>query len=153
MNPLNIDFTSSSRFTISVGIVYLFLFFGIIYYFSQKLSGIASNGILIIYAVVLVIFGLGMFISGFNKLRDEEKFLKKYQYELMTSQIVEQDLKFQELRLKNIEANLKAKEYNKKYQDMQYEIAKHREFASIGRQIVNPNFYEDVYGKPKKSRK
>ena len=84
MNPLKLDLTSSSRFTVSLGTLYIFLGLAIIYYhFFQRLDTVEQYIMSWVYMAVLFLVGFKMLIRGGKKLVKEERFLKKYRQELL----------------------------------------------------------------------
>ena len=145
MDIPEISLKSSSRFCLSVGIILFSLAGMIVYYFINSFYPKTSKSIfLAIYAILFFIFGGYFIIAGYIQLLKEEKFLKKYKQEMMVTEILQQDIKNAELKIKNIEYNTQAHNYNSNYGDVKFEIGKFRDMESMGRQILDEDFYKNV---------
>ncbi len=97
-------------------------------YFIFELGGLVCVG-----------YGIFRFIRDCKKEED-------YWFELNIKNILEQDLTFLELKLKELEYNEKVNDYNNKYNTNLNSI-KWRDMKSIVKQARTPDFYEKTYGK------
>ncbi len=150
MDMPEINLKSASRFSISVGLVLLILAGIITYYLIITKYSQIKETILVIYGIIFWIFGAILVLNGHSQLLEEEQFLRKYKQELIVTQVFEQEIKNEERKIKNIEYNLQVHVYNGKYKDIKYTTAKFRDMDSIGRQILDKNFYENTYKTTKK---
>jgi hypothetical protein len=148
-----IDYTSVGRFFISLGILLIVSSF-VIYLYGLNLIGqiipLASldggrflNNLLFL-AMGLLVTGAIPFLYGIKRFAKDNSMDESLKFESKIKDILDQDLKFIELKFKTLEYNERVMEYNKKY-GKDVPTIQHRDFDSIAKQAMNPKFYEDTY--------
>lgn len=156
-----IDFQSSTRFEMSTGIVLFTISILIfIYIFINSLELLlASYSPVILFLVIssfilflmYFYFGLKLVKKGYNGLKKSEGLEKKYKFEHMFNQILEQDLKLIELKLKQLEYNEKVRSLNEKVRSLNekgvenLKEMQYRDLKTTVAQALDPDYYENTY--------
>ena len=144
MKP-DIDFQSTNRFFMSTGLALIIV--AIVLFF-----GFQPEGLFLSMPIIILLLGLCFFIYGFKKLKNLEELEKKMKFEFMVNQIIEQDLKLIDMKIKNLEYNekirlLKEKDISSPAGFKKLDEKQFRSIEDIVRQALNPNFYEETYAK------
>lgn len=111
---------------------------------STQLEGINLFTNLYVLSIVLLIVGVPSFIYGFYRFIKDNSIDKSFKLESKILNIIEQDLRFIELKNKTLEYNERVEKYNKEHNEKLLSI-KHRDITDIVRQAENPRFYEETY--------
>lgn len=155
---MEIDFQSTNRFLMSLGFAIctmsIVLAYMLLYGYNSKNTTILLTSFLTLVLILIIgIIGLFLIYKGYSELKKSEGQEKKMKFEFMVNQILDQDLKFINLKTKEIEYNEKVsllkKDNTPQYIEDLKEV-KLREFPDIARQAKNPNFYEETYPESKK---
>ena len=147
---MEIDFQSTNRFLMSLGFAVCtisivpayMLFYG---YNSENTTILLTTFL----TFVLLIIGLCFINKGYSELKKSEDEEKKMKFEFMVNQILDQDLKFINLKIKELEYNEKVMLLKKDNSTSLFikdlNEKKLREIPDVVYQALNPNFYEETY--------
>ena len=153
---MEIDFQSTNRFLMSLGFAFCTISivpaYMLLYGYNSENTTISLTSFLTF--VLILIIGLLLINKGYSELKKSEGQEKKMKFEFMVNQILEQDLKFINLKIKELEYNEKVMLLKKDNSTTQFikdlKEVKLREFPAIAHQAKNPNFYEETYPESKK---
>lgn len=155
-----IDFQSTNRFELSLGFVIatisLYLGYLSINLFVDLYYDPHSNVKLLLFLLSLIIFliyfvqGIMLVKKGYNGLKESEGWEKKFRFEQMVNQILEQDLKLIDIQLKQMEYNEKVKSLKQIEEEiyngiLDLKLKKFRNIEQIVVQALDTNFYENTY--------
>lgn len=124
---------------LALTIVAIFLFFGF-----------QPEGLFLSIPIIILSFGIYIFIYGFKELKNLEKLEKKMKFEFMVNQIIEQDLRLIEIMMKNLEYNEKIRLIKDKGISLpagfkELDEKEFRGIQAIARQALDPDFYDKTY--------
>ena len=151
---VEIDFQSTNRFLMSIGFAICIISIVPSYMLLYGSNSKNTTIFLIISSALVLLIGLLLICKGYIELKRSEDQEKKMKFEFMVNQILDQDLKLINLKIKQLEYNEKVK-LSKKDNSTTLGIkdlneVKLREIPDVARQALNPNFYEETYPESKK---
>jgi len=145
-----IDFQSTNRFFMSMGFALC-----MIANIPAFLLLYSSDSIvqLILFVVLFILFlsiGLKLLLKGYNGMKQFEALEEKSKFEYLVNQILDQDLKFIDIRIKLFEYNEKVKLLKEMDKSTYLGInplkeIQHRDIQLIVEQALDPNFYKNTY--------
>jgi hypothetical protein len=148
-----VEFSSIGRFLISLGVLMCVSGFGLYLYGLNLLCQVVSiaaigEGLvlwefMVISTLLLTVGGIA-FLIGLVRFWGDVSNEESFRLETKITNILDQDLKFIELKTKTLEYNEKVVDHNRKYTN-KVEHVLHRNFATIAQQAMNPNYYRDTY--------
>ncbi|MCK4796736.1 MAG: hypothetical protein KAT05_05100 [Spirochaetes bacterium] len=155
-----IDFQSTNRFEMSLGIILITIsiilgyFSGDLFvnFLSDRSSLLKFFSFIFSFVVFILYVYEGSFLvkKGYTGLKEFEGFEKKLKFEYMVKQILDQDLKLIDIKLKQFEYNEKVRLLNEKDKGISHgtkplQEIQYRDIKNVVEQALNPNFYEDTY--------
>lgn len=145
-----IDFQSTNRFFMSIGFALCIISIipaSLLLYGSDSIL----NSIILFALVILFLFmGLLLLHKGYNGLKEFEDLEKKTKFEYMVNQILDQDLKLIDIKIKQLEYNgqvriLKETDKSTPLGIKTLKEVQYRDIPNVVAQALNPNFYEKTY--------
>ncbi len=155
-----IDFQSTTRFEMSVGIILLTISIILFRYLFINSLGLLLDHYSLVMLIVVIssfilfflyfYFGLHLIKKGYNGLKESEGLAKKLRFEQMVNQILDQDLKLINIKLKQIEYNekvtsLKEKDKSTSLGIQELNTVQYRDIKGVVAQALDANFYEKTY--------
>ena len=151
---VEIDFQSTNRFLMSIGFAICIISIVPSYMLLYGSNSKNTTIFLIISSALVLLIGLLLIFKGYIELKRSEDQEKKMKFEFMVNQILDQDLKLINLKIKQLEYNEKVKLLKKDNSTTlgikDLNEVKLREIPDVARQALNPNFYEETYPESKK---
>ena len=151
---VEIDFQSTNRFLMSIGFAICIISIVPSYMLLYGSNSKNTTIFLIISSALVLLIGLLLICKGYIELKRSEDQEKKMKFEFMVNQILDQDLKLINLKIKQLEYNEKVKLLKKDNSTTlgikDLNEVKLREIPDVARQALNPNFYEETYPESKK---
>jgi len=145
---MEIDFQSTNRFLMSLGFAICTISIVPAYILFYGYNSENTTILLTFLTFVLLIIGLCLINKGYSELKKSEDEEKKMKFEFKINQIIDQDLKFINLKIKELEYNEKVsmlKKDNTALYIKDLKEKKLREFPDVVDQALNLNFYEETY--------
>lgn len=154
-----IDFQSTNRFLMSLGTVLvtmsIIVGYSFIYYVRLLLTQYSLYMLVLAILLGIIFFGFFLFGGnavrrGYDGLKEFEGLEKKFKFENMVNQILDQDLKLIDIKLKQLEYNEKVRSLKKIDGSKSLGIQElnevlYRDIQNVVAQALDPNFYENTY--------
>lgn len=153
---IEIDFQSTNRFLMSSGFVLVTMSIIVGYsFFNLLLTQYSPDklGLAIFLGITFLgylLIGCNAVQKGYNGLKEFEGLEKKFKFENMVNQILDQDLKLIDIKLKQLEYNeklrsLKEIDRSKSFRIQELNEVRYRDIQNVVAQALDPNFYENTY--------
>jgi hypothetical protein len=154
-----IDFQSTDRFNISFGMVLVTVAMLVGYLFVNYLGAVLKSFsynmlFLVIFSglvfLIYSILGASFVNTGYKGLKESEGLAKKMKFEQMVNQILDQDLKLIDIKLKQLEYNekvrsLKGIDKSKALGIQDLNEVLYRDIPNVVAQALDTNYYEKIY--------
>ncbi|MFA5887675.1 MAG: hypothetical protein WC852_03110 [Candidatus Nanoarchaeia archaeon] len=141
----SINFDNPAKFLVSFGTILLFSGFGIYIYQLRFPSSTYNDILLLVLSMLFMIGGFFLFGFGFKKWIYFYNYEVKMMKERIVSEIIKQDNNFMNLKLKEVEYNLKIDEFNEKHPSTTLGHRASRDFPNIVEQALDVNHYENHF--------
>ena len=155
MSITQVNYNSVGKFLLSMGIIIVVSVISLLFYFikliPEEKKGVVLNIVFILYTVGAVIGG-ALSVYGFLKFKSENKKIENLNFETKLNYILDQELKFIELKSKCLDYNIKIEVYNKNREKGKKDKIKIRNFSTIAEQALDDEFYTTKNKKAKKPK-